>query len=242
MTGRAVFVAWLTLAATIANGQSTPQKPTAQQPPFRSGANFVRVDVYPTTDGKPVMDLRAEDFEVFEDNAPQSIQSFEHVVVKSAGPQATRTDPGTIGQSLEMAANPRNRVFVLFLDQKFVQVASSWNIRQPLVRMIDEMLGPDDLIGVMTSSMSAADVTLARKTQVLADGLLRFWPWGERYTNQTDERENQYWQCFPLLQQQDVVGAMIARRRERMTLDAFRELTQYLRNIREERKAIVVVS
>ena len=60
---------------------------------FRSEANFVRVDVYPTSDGKAVLDLKAEDFEVFEDNAPQSVQTFEHVVVQGGGPQELRVDP-----------------------------------------------------------------------------------------------------------------------------------------------------
>jgi hypothetical protein len=176
MSGRAVLVAWLTLGATIASGRTTAQQPVQQQPPpFRSGASFVRVDVYPTANGKPVLDLKAEDFEVFEDNAPQSIQSFEHVVVQP-GPQSMRTDPGSIGQSLDIAANPRNRVFVVFIDQKHVSMEGSWNVRQPLIRMLDQMLGPDDLVGVMTSDMAASDVTLGRKTEVLGDGLMRLWP------------------------------------------------------------------
>ena len=43
-------------------------------------------------------------------------------------------------------------------------------------------------------------------------------------------------------EQADVVAQMIARRRERATLDSLNELVVYLRNIREERKAIVTVS
>jgi hypothetical protein len=39
-----------------------------------------------------------------------------------------------------------------------------------------------------------------------------------------------------------VVGEMIARRRERMTLDSLNELVGYLRTIREERKAIITIS
>ena len=65
-----------------------PQQPPQQPPPrFRAETNLVRVDAYATKDGVPVQDLTAEDFEVFEDNAPQKIDSFEHIVVDTGGPQ-----------------------------------------------------------------------------------------------------------------------------------------------------------
>jgi VWFA-related protein len=232
-------------AAATAIGQSGgAAKPQAPQPPatFRTEANFVRVDVYPTQSGKPVLDLRAEDFEVLEDGKPQAIQTFEHVRVSPAGPQSLRSEPNSIGASQQLAANPRNRVFVLFLDTYHVTVVGSWHAREPLIRLIDRVLGPDDLVGVMTPKMSAADVVLARKTEVMASGLRDIWPWGERFTLQTDLIEEFYAGCFPRREQADVVAGMIARRRERTSLDSLHELVLYLRNIREERKAIVTVS
>jgi VWFA-related protein len=237
----------LTLAAAataIAQSGSTakPSQDSQQPPTFRTEANFVRVDVYPTQAGKPVLDLRAEDFEVLEDGKPQSIQTFEHVVVSPAGPQSLRSEPNSIGAARQLAANPRNRVFVLFLDTNHVTVEGSWHAREPLIRLIDRVLGPDDLVGVMTPKMSAADMVLARKTEVMASGLRDIWPWGERYTLQRTELEESYAFCFPRPEQADVVAAMIARRRERMSLDSLNELVLYLRNIREERKAIVTVS
>ena len=44
-----------------------------QPPMFRTEANFVRVDVYPTAGGKPVTDLKQDDFEVLEDGVPQKV-------------------------------------------------------------------------------------------------------------------------------------------------------------------------
>jgi len=139
-------------AIAIAQGGSTPQPPQQEQKPpiFRTEANFVRVDAYPTRNGQPVLDLIAEDFEVLEDNKPQSIQTFEHVVVTPAGPQAQRSEPNTIEASRQLVANPRNRVFVLFLDVPHVSVEGAWHAREPLIRMIDRVLGADDLVGIMT--------------------------------------------------------------------------------------------
>ena len=70
------------------------EKPQEQpQPPrFRADVNLVRVDAYPLRDGKPVFDLKAEEFEVFEDGVLQKIATFEHVVVRPAGPQTERIE------------------------------------------------------------------------------------------------------------------------------------------------------
>ncbi len=231
-------------ALGIAQTASTPPPPQEQQPrpPFRAEANFVRVDAYPTRNGQPVLDLTANDFEVFEDGKAQSVQSFERVVISPAGPEALRSEPNTIEASRQLVANPRNRVFVLFLDTKHVSVSGGWHAREPIIRMIDRVLGPDDLVGIMTSRMAATDVVLARKTAVMADGLRNIWPWGERYTYQPDEREAAYEVCFPDREQAGLVAEMVARKRERETLDALKELVYYLRDVREERKAIVTVS
>ena len=52
--------------------QAQPQQGQegAQRPTFRAEANYVRVDVYPTADGRPVMDLTQDEFQVLEDGVP----------------------------------------------------------------------------------------------------------------------------------------------------------------------------
>jgi VWFA-related protein len=237
------FLALAVAAGAIAIAQSGAAQQQEQQPQvFRTQANFVRVDAYPTRNGQPVLDLKAEDFEVFEDDKPQKIETFEHVLISAAGPQSQRSEPNSIGASQQAIADPRNRVFVLFLDSPHVTIDASWNAREPLIRFVDRLLGPDDLVGIMTPKMSAADVVFARKTVVLADGLRSLWPWGTRQTLIEDERDREYETCFPMPYQKDVVAEMKARRHERNTLDALRELVLYLRDMREERKAIVTVS
>ncbi|MBW8712496.1 MAG: hypothetical protein JF632_00255, partial [Acidobacteria bacterium] len=237
------FLACAVGAGAIAVAQQSAS-PQPEQPPqvFRTQANLVRVDAYPTRAGQPVLDLKAEEFEVFEDDKLQKVESFEHVLIESGGPQSERSEPNSIDASRQLIANPRNRVFVLFLDSAHVSIDGSWHAREPLIRFIDRLLGPDDLVGVMTPTMSAADVVFARKTVVLADGLRSLWPWGTRDTLIEDDRDRQYDTCFPMPYQQDVVNEMKARRHEKNTLDAMRELVLYLRDMREERKAIVTIS
>lgn len=234
----AVAAAVLSLSA-----QTAPPKPQdPQRPTFRTEANFVRVDVFPTRDGVPVKDLTAADFDVREDGVPQTLETFEFVQVRTGAPREERREPGTVGAMREAMRDPRARVFVLFLDVPHVQMLAAMNIREPLVQFIDRVLGPDDLVGIMTPMMAATDITFARKTDVMAAGLRDRWPWGQRFSLAEDEREKLYKACYPWPQTEDVVAEMKARRRERTTLDSLHELVSWLRDQREERKAILTVS
>jgi VWFA-related protein len=222
-----------------------PQEQT-QPPRFRADVNLVRVDAYPLRDGKPVFDLKAEEFEVFEDGVLQKIATFEHVVVRPAGPQSERIEVSSQRESLQAASNPRNRVFVIFLDTPNVSVESAHAINEPLIRLMDRILGPDDLVGVMTPAMAASQVVLGRKTQVIEDSLRRNWPWGTRFSVLRDEREESYSICYPPNpgegSESPLAREMIARKRERATLEALEDLVRYLRTVREERKAILTVT
>ena len=234
----------VTLPAAQAPPQPPPEKPDQkpQAPTFRTEANFVRVDVFATRNGIPVHDLKLEDFQVLEDGTPQAVSTIEYVNVRTGTPQEQRDEPSTIQQSRDALKNPRARVFVLFLDTNHVTMAGSWTIREPLIRLLDRLMGPEDLVGIMTPRMSAADIVFARKTRVIEGGLRDNWPWGERHTLQKDEREQMYEMCYPWEQTIAVVSEMIARKRERQTLEALHDLVGWLRDQREERKAILTLT
>ncbi len=248
----AAFAAAVTVAAMPGQSpppQAKPETQTPQQPTFRAGANLVRVDVYPMLDGAPVRDLTRQDFQVFEDGVPQTIDTFEHVVVRPAGTADIEpVEPNSQREGNALAADPHNRVFVIFLDTYHVRVGGSHNIRKPLIDLIDRVLGPDDLIGIMTPEMPATGLILARKTDVIKRGLTENWVWGRRdATSRLDPVEEQYEICYPQSftepgQRSQVAEEMIERRREKLTLDAIHDLVIYLNSIREERKFILAVS
>ena len=230
------------VAAALLSGQphisGALQKPEPQ--PIKVQANFVRVDVYPTRDGKPVDDLREEDFEVLEDGTPQVIASFEHVVVRAPAPgSAAAAEPNTVRESVQLAADARSRVFVLFLDLPHVSFEASRDSTGPLLRLLDRLLGPDDLIGVMTPDMRPSDVVLARKTDVLQSFFSERWPWGERLSK--TKRERIYEKCYAIYAPERITE-MTDRAQERATLESLSGLVEHLRVIREERKAILTVS
>lgn len=150
-----------------------------------------------------------------------------------------------------MAENPRARVFVIFLDVYHVSVEGSHAIRQPLVDALNNLIGPEDVFAVMTPDMSAGSITFSRRTTVLEAELARHWIWGQRnQMNSQDPEEDIYRACYPGIgpnalcpdDDRGVADEMIERRRERKTLNALEDLVNYLRGVREERKAIITIT
>jgi VWFA-related protein len=251
-----VALAFAALAAAVITAQSgtaqppsqAAQPPADQQPTFRTATNYVRVDVFPMKDGKPLQGLTIEDFDVLEDGVRQKIEAFEHVVITPAGPQATRREPTAQRESLQEAANPRSRVFVFFLDTPNVTVEGSHQIKEPIIRLIDRVLGPDDLAAIMTPAMSVSNMTLARKTVIIEQQLRDNWIWGTRHSiTEKDRREQAYEACYPPLRgergiESALAKALITRKRERATLEALEDLVRWLHGVREERKAIITIT
>ena len=142
-----------------------------------------------------------------------------------------------------MLESARARVFVLFLDIGHVGVGGSYNIRKPLIDALDKVIGADDLVGLMTPDMSARDVAFGRKTTTIDGILSRYRFWGERgRLNPVDPQEQRYEQCYPPMVHPGIAAQMIARRREKMTLDGLQDLVRFLRGVREERKAVLAIS
>jgi len=216
---------------------------TRQSQPIRVGTNLVRVDVYPTRDGQVVSGLQATDFEVLEDGTPQKVETFEHVLVQPGG-RAVRSDPGSQRDMIQALGNPRYRVFLIFLDVSHVTLENAHAINDPLVEFMNRHVSDEDLVAVMTPEMSVSELTFGRKTQVIEEGLRRKWHWGikGRLAPELDKREIQYEMCFPVERYGDLAAKMIARKRERTTLEALEDAVRFLRSVREERKAIVTIS
>ena len=233
----------------LADGAAFTQQQQPPQPPprFRTETNLVRVDVYATKDGVPVQDMKAEDFEVFEDNTPQKIDSFEHIVVSPAGPTEALVEPSSVVQANQLAADPRRRVFVLYLDTEHVGYEGSHAIKEPLIELMTRIMGADDLVGVMTPMMSPSQLTFGRRTQVIEEGLRRNWTWGRRTSIMLDAREELYSQCFPPTKDNETIPSILAkkmidRRRERIVLDSLQDLIRHMGAIREGRTAVITVS
>jgi VWFA-related protein len=268
---RLAIASVLALGVAVVLAAQTPanQTPVGQQKPtFKAGVSLVRVDVYPTSAGRIVPNLAQADFEVLEDGIPQRVETFEYVAIRTPGSEVERSEPTTVRESNDAAAEARNRLFVLFLDTYHTSVdattinvtaggggsgrpsqaanAPDSRIGHALATFLQQLIGPDDLIALMRPEMSVTALTFTRRPSSFEDLLFTGGAWQRRLpaddlvSGDLDETEREYQVCYPA--ERAVVAAMIARRRERMVLSALRGLVGHLQGLREERKAILVVT
>jgi VWFA-related protein len=237
------LIVGVTVAAVVTVGAQQPQ-PEPAVPRFRAGANLVRVDAYVSLEGKPVGDLKAEDFEVFEDDRPQTVELFEYVRARGEGVVAAPDgpSPGSTREMLDAARDPEARVFVIYLDVWHVGLNGSVRSPEPIARMLEKVIGSNDLVGIMTPEITPQNMTLVRRGQGLDKVLRDSWTWGERDKMLTsDPRESDIRACYPGAR--DVVAKeMIERRREQKTLRSLDGTIRYLESVRDERKFVVLLS
>ncbi|MFI5075974.1 MAG: hypothetical protein ACHQRO_01465, partial [Vicinamibacteria bacterium] len=127
------------------------QQPAPQPPAFRTGINFVRVDALVTDNkGNAVENLTQDDFEVYEDNKLQKVESFRYIKVEGNPlegelPRQIRT---TWDEETELGRDDV-RLFVIFYDDYHVRRGSALAVKRQLTEFIRKNVGPMDILGVM---------------------------------------------------------------------------------------------
>jgi VWFA-related protein len=210
------------VAALVAQSPAgRPTAPQAQPPTFKAGVNFVQVDVYPTLNGAPVGDLSKDDFEVAEDGVAQSISSFEHISAAPAPGGTPPRDPRSTTDERELVADPRHRLFVIFLDSYHATDWTAWHngtMRNPgsdvasrprekqslgpqaidkaLVSFLERFIGPNDLVAAMAPEMNASDMVFSRRPERFAEWVST--AWARRFGWDDMEPEEERWaRCYP---------------------------------------------
>jgi VWFA-related protein len=233
------------LGGPVLLGQSgqtaTPQTPPPAPPPapqepspvFRAGINFVRVDAIVTDkNGMPVTDLKADDFEVLEDDRKQEVETFRLVKIDTTAAVEVPGRISTRNDEENAAANEDARIFVFFLDEYHVRLGNSLAARKQLIDFVTTQLGPKDLVSVMYPLSPLDSVVLTRNHEQLVHAIERFQgrkfdytprnALEDRYANQPTE--------------------VVERVRRQVSLSALTGLSVKLGALREGRKAIVLVS
>lgn len=220
--------------------QQQPADPPApiqlpEQPIFRGGISFVRVDVI-VTDGKamPVTDLKQEEFEVLEDDQPQTVDQFRLIKV-DGNPKPGEPPPRQLrGRDDEEAEAARDdvRVYAILLDDYHVRRANSISIREPLTRFIQTQLRPNDLIAVMYPLTPASDVSFTRNHAAIISAIERFE--GRKYDYRPRNLLEENYVRYPT--------ETVERIRNDVVMGALRGLSVRLGSLSERRKSIIFVS
>ena len=223
-------------AQAPASAEATAGRPQSpEQPVFRTGINFVRVDAIVTDrQGNPVDDLKLEDFEVSEDGKPQKPETVRLVRVDTTpAPSYTQRTIRTRTDEETAAADETSRIFVFFLDDYAVRRENSMSVRKPLMEFIANQLSPNDLVSVMYPLTPIDAVTLTRNHQGVINTIEKFE--GRKYNyDPINELERQY--VYKL------TPDVIERIRRQVSLSALRGIATKLGSLREGRKSVILVS
>lgn len=154
----------LALAAT-GTGQdparNSQQSPAREQPLVRVNVDLVQMDVVVTdAKGNHIGDLKPEEFEILENGKPQRITNFSFLegeqavtVVKTPAPaiKDKRTPAPPIAPA-RIAAGEASRTIAVVIDDLGVGEQSFMAIHAALEKFIDQQVGPDDLVAIITTS------------------------------------------------------------------------------------------
>lgn len=231
-------------------GVSTSSAPQSSQPPqvFRSGADLVYVDVYPRKADRVVEGLTAENFQITEDGKPQTVQTFEFIQFEPSPPDAERRDPNTAADGERQAADPKNRVFVIYLDQFHTTRQGARDSAQPVLDFLTRTIGATDLFAVSGPESPLGRLTFGRRTDTLEGELQSHRDWGvadeQRPIVPRNAIEERLTQCaFQSFQGDDqlVEQTMLISREDR-TYSSLEALIDRLGSLRDERKNLVMLS
>ena len=150
---RLLFKGFLSLALLLLAAEQSPQLP---KPTFSSSVTLVEVDVVAIdkSSGNPVDGLRAEDFEIAEDDRAVAIATFSAVHVPSAAREVALPPPERSGSSFASnEGDADGRLMLIVLDDVLTTfTAGRMAIVKSVARRAVERLGPADVAGVITTS------------------------------------------------------------------------------------------
>jgi VWFA-related protein len=156
MTRAQVWLSVLTAGLLSSAGLtgSAEQAAPSDPPRFRVAVDVVRLDAVVTDkDGKLVTDLTADDFDVHQDGRPQKISLVRWVPI--AGPKSASSSPAasTPGAAPDrLAPSEVQRTIVIVVDDLGTSFESYPPMRAALHHLVDEQLGPNDLVAVVRTS------------------------------------------------------------------------------------------
>jgi VWFA-related protein len=211
------------------------QAPADQQPTFRAGINYVAVDVI-VTDKKdaPVVDLKREDFEVFEDGKPQPIEQFRMVRISAAAAVGDSPPPRVRSRDEELmeAGRENVRIFAILLDDYHTRKITAMSVKIPLTTFVETQLAPTDLVAVFSPLTPVSEILFTNDHASIISAVQRFE--GRKFDYTPRNRFEEEYSRYP--------ASEVERIRNQVVMDALSSVAVRMGSMRQGRKSIIFVS
>lgn len=163
---RYLLLPLLTLLVCVFTTKSSPRRSQSNDGVIRIDVNLVQVDAIVTdSKGKPVTNLTADDFEVFQDGKPQTISAFSFIDVKDTrvntlppppppekGKKVKDALPAFIAPTQELRRDQIRRTVALVVDDLALSFDSTVRVRNSLKGWVDKQMQPGDLVAIIRTS------------------------------------------------------------------------------------------
>src|SRR5262245_29022724 len=148
--------------ASVQTTTSFSQQAAPQDGVIRINVNLVQVDAVVTdSSGRPVTDLKVEDFDLLQDGKPQVITNFGFVNTKEArvvrppvrpAVQPRNAPPTPLPPPIALRPEQIRRTIALVVDDLGLSFDSLVRVRESLKKWVDTQLQPGDLVAVIRTS------------------------------------------------------------------------------------------
>jgi VWFA-related protein len=228
------------IASAHASGPQAPAPPPPQDPQqpvpiFRAGTAVVRVDVTVTGRGdEPVADLTAADFEVEEDDVPQTVSTAQFLRVD--GQRTSDLNEPLEIRSFEHAkleaARDDVRLVAIFLDDYHIDKKPEITLplREALIKFVN-LFGPNDLLVLMEPLTTLDGLKYTRSKNDIINRIKTF-----------EGRRGEVYPVKSAVEEMQLTQRNWGELRAGVTLDGLNALATQLGGLREGRKSIVFVS
>src|SRR4051812_28738297 len=190
MRNTAKFLSAGAFALLLAIGQSSPvvraQAPAQQPPPqpapgavvpqqptFRVNVDLVTTDAIPrdSRTDQFIADLKAGEFEIFEDGVKQNIVSMELIhggrAYNLQAPPPAAVQEGIILPRSRPTNDAAGRVFLVFIDDLHLDFGQTPRLRTLLKDMLKNLIHDGDMFGVVSTGTSSIEQQLTYDRQIL---------------------------------------------------------------------------
>lgn len=231
-------------SAVVAAQQPTAPAGTGETPPvtFRVEVDYVEVDASVTDEGgRPVANLTADDFEVFEDGKRQEVTSFSSVNIPVERAERPRFAASPIVPDVQTNVGVDGRVYLFVLDDINTAFNRAPRVKLAARQFIERNFGANDLAAVVFTGGRAEDAQdFTNNPRLLLASIDRFM--GRKIQSATAERlqnirENP---STGELEAPDDPNRMERAYRARAVLSSVKKLAEFMAGVRGRRKAMLL--
>jgi len=219
------------VAAALAAVQAAPP----QRPVIRSGVTYVSTDLVVRDErGQFVADLRAQDFDVYEDGVKQDVAAFSlthggRLIADTSSASAAAAAGGLLLPPPRPPSDASGRVFLIFVDDLHMDFDNTGRIRALFKQIATELVHDGDLFGLVSTGPSSLAIQMTYDRRRLDEAISRIAGAG--------------------LKPDDIIttpsgaqGPAEVRYRAHVAFSSAYEILQQLQQVHNRRKAFIYVS